>query len=301
MKNILFVGRGNQIIQNTINIFEKSAKEKWKIWYTYYHSQQNNYSNIYFNITDNNTEALSSLSLPCFECIVVAAWYGTDRESRNNKSIQERNVLSLYSLLTQLRSKKIVLLGSQEEYGVKSKYVSELTLEEPITEYGKAKLELYNKMFEFCCAHDIKLIELRIHSCYGIQDNDKKILFKIIYDLLQCKTVNMRSNCLQQWDFLFAVDIGEAVYKAIMMNVEDGVYNISSGEHRSLRQYLEIAHNVVGKGKLVFGSEFDSNVPDFIFSSDKFRKETGWLPQIDFQNGCGIIKDYLIMMKKVGE
>lgn len=306
MSNILFVGAMNQIAQSSIKVLETSGMGNWEIWYTYYSQSEQlqklygAYKGIFFDIKMNEAEILSSLTLPCFECIVVTAWCGADGENLNNSSVQAQNVLALYSLLTKLKSKKIILLGSQAEYGIKSKEVDELVMEEPITEYGKAKLELYNKMTEFCREKDIRIIELRIHSCYGTWDDDRKVLFKVIHDLSQGKTVSMRSNCLQLWDFLFVADIGEAICKAIMTDIEDGVYNISNGEFRSLREYLEIAYSVVQKGKLVFGSESAKNVPNFLFLSDKFRKATGWIPQTNFYNGCGIVRDYLMMLKRAG-
>lgn len=301
--NILMVGAKNQIAENFFVLAKREIPvEDCSIWFTYYSKDdlkccQKLYEgrkNLFFDIRRNRFENTSVH----FDAIVVSAWSGTEKADRDNKFLQYQNVNALFDFLTQLNTRKIILLGSQAEYGLHHGVVNEETEEKPNNFYGMAKRCLYNKMREFCGEKQICLVELRIHSCYGVKDNDSRILHLVISRLLQDETVRLQSNCEQYWDFVYSSDVARAILLIVLNDVESGVYNISSGEKKRLRDYFIRVKMIVGKGNIIFGKETSQGVPDFIFDSEKIRDMLGWYPCLDFDRGIELVVNCLKQKEK---
>lgn len=106
---------------------------------------------------------------PC-DCLVLLAWNGTRGAARMDAALQQRN---LDTSLTGIRSalaagcRRIVLAGSQAEYGPHDGPITEESACRPNTEYGRAKLALYRQAEALCREWGAVLAEPRFFSVWA--------------------------------------------------------------------------------------------------------------------------------------
>lgn len=105
------------------------------------------------------------------------------------------------------------------------------------------------------------------------------------------------------WDYIYIDDLIEALYLLGLHGKPDGVYPIGSGQARPLAEYIrqiqaEIAPDApLGIGALPykFGSKPDNSVLDI----SSLREDTGFAPQVSFEEGIGRTIAYFREMERV--
>lgn len=253
-------------------------------------SQYENIKLIYCEMKDYSE--LDKIINEAVDVGITLAWTGTRGIDRNNIKMQEDNKkysLQCVDALARLGCKKILTAGSQAEYGpwFKARKVTEDDICHPNTEYGKNKLDFYNKASEYCRNNSIILIEPRFFSLYGDDDNEKTMIVSMIRNMLQNKPCDLTQG-IQLWDFLYVDDAIDGLYKLIESPNAEGVYNFGSGISKPLKEYiLEMAKITKTKSELNFGivSYPETGIVNTNPSIDKLRKDTDWIPTINFSEG----------------
>lgn len=223
---------------------------------------------------------------------ITLAWTGTRGIDRNNIKMQQGNKkysLQCIEAFSMLGCKKILTAGSQAEYGpwFETRKVTEDDICHPNTEYGKNKLNFYNKASVYCRNNNITLIEPRFFSLYGDDDSEETMIVSMIRNMLQNKPCDLTQG-IQLWDFLYVDDAIEGLYKLIESPVAEGVYNFGSGISKPLKDYiLEMAKITKTKSKLNFGvvPYPATGIVNTNPSIDKLKKDTDWSPTISFSKG----------------
>lgn len=101
----------------------------------------------------------------------------------------------------------------------------------------------------------------------------------------------MDTDCNQIFDFVYIDDCVDALLLGMQENLHYGIYNISSGNGYTLKEYLEKIKTIVAPDcKIVYGTCKARVSPNFYFDSMKFRNATGWTPKYSFEDG---IKDMI--------
>ena len=217
------------------------------------------------------------------------AWNGTRGESRNNKELQENNYI--YSINVLHEAKKLgcevfISAGSQAEYGLHKELVTEQTKEEPVTEYGKYKLKFCNYSKEFCIKNNIRFIEPRFFSLYGIGDYEKTLVISTIDNMLKGNDINL-TECTQLWNFLNIKDAVNALIKLQESNCF-GVYNFGSEDTRTLKEFIYEIYKLTNStskinfGIIPYGKEGVVNVNPSI---EKLQKDVNWSSEVTFEEG----------------
>ncbi len=235
--------------------------------------------------------------LPLFindECDVFfhLAWFG----GRYDIDEQNKNIIVLDNTIKSaaaLGCKKIVCTGSQAEYGPQTELINEKTTPNPIDAYGAAKISAMHIGRQRAKEVGIEFIWGRIFSLYGLYEPIGRMLPAMLIKLNSGETMQL-SSCEQYWDYLDVRDAAKALI-AISERGKDGeIYNIANGECRPLKEFVDIVMNITGnRGQVVFGLK--SN-PFYSLNVDvsKIIRDTGWKPEIDFEDG---IRDYLNILK----
>lgn len=180
------------------------------------------------------------------DIFVHLAWGGTTQKEREIADIHEQNVK--YALDAMISASKIgckVFLdaGSQAEYG----FINELTTEEtpcnPETEYGKAKLKVWQVGEKLSQELGIKYIHIRIFSAYGEKDRPNTLLHALVLNLLNNKDMDL-SSCQQSWNYVYVKDavymisdLCEYAYRTEVFTPQ--VYHIASLDTRPLKEFIE--------------------------------------------------------------
>lgn len=190
---------------------------------------------------------------------VLLAWNGTRGVLRDNVHLQHENynnsILGAENMIA-LGCETIVTAGSQAEYGINKSLekITERTECKPNTEYGKAKLKLYQELDRFCENRKVRLIEPRYFSLYGPDDSEKTMIISMIRNMLSNRSCDL-TECIQQWDFMFIDDAVDLLFELIETKEASGAFNFGSGVSKPLKEYVyEMYRLTRSSSKLHFGA-----------------------------------------------
>ena len=196
------------------------------------------------------------------DIFVNLAWGGTGNEGRNIQKVQKENVANTISAMhaaDQMGCKLFVEAGSQAEYGTVVNKITEGTSCRPFSEYGKAKLEVKNRLFKLSVQLGIKYIHLRIFSLYGEKDHPWTMIMSVIDKMLKNEKVDL-SPCTQNWNFLYVKDAVKQIYLLCKNalnspNYVAEVYNIASKDTRVLKDFVTEMYTLSNsKSELRYGT-----------------------------------------------
>lgn len=224
------------------------------------------------------------------DCFIHLAWMGTRGAARMDRAMQQRNFeLSVQAVESMLSAGcgQIITAGSQAEYGICNGLITEESACHPNTEYGKAKLSLYEFVEKKCSQAGRAYKEPRFFSLYGEGDSEKTMIIKVLKDMLANYPCEL-TECIQIWDFLHITDAVEGLFRLCSMPCPDGVYNFGSGDIRPLKAYIAEMAEITGtKSELRFGAVPYPETGMVSIQPDvsKLKRELQWEPQISFEEG----------------
>ena len=195
------------------------------------------------------------------DVFIHLAWAGTTHEDRNNPAIHEENVrlsLECVNLAKQMGCQLYVDAGSQAEYGIVPGVITEDTPCNPVSAYGKAKLQMYRETSDLAKRIGLKYIHLRILSVYGENDHPNTLIISSLKKLKANEPIEMRSGG-QKWNYVYVKDAARQVAELSIHAVNDEtfhqeVYNIASNDTRKLQDFIIALKEITGSAsEMTFG------------------------------------------------
>lgn len=175
------------------------------------------------------------------DILVHSAWEGIASEDRNDKKIQKRNIEFTKELITLTSYKQIIVLGSQDEYGIINHIVTETDPLTPVTEYAKAKIQCCQFLKEYAEKHNIVWQWIRIFSIYGEYQNNNWLIPSIIQHCLFGQTDIETTKGEQIYSYLYSTDFAKAIYLILSRKqAYCGIYNLSSKYPIRLKDLFEL-------------------------------------------------------------
>ena len=193
------------------NFYENNLYKK----YIYCISKENNLE----KIIDENVEG-----------IIHLAW--NDVRDVHSESHLNFSVDAHYDFLLKLIQagiKNIFVLGTCFEYGKIEGLIDENMNPCPVTNYGKAKLKLYNRLIKLQLLYDFKLTWGRLFYVYG--DNQKSTIYSQLLDSI--KNFDQKfdmSNGDQKLDYLSINQVCNIILDLYLKKSNIGCVNICSGK-----------------------------------------------------------------------
>lgn len=225
------------------------------------------------------------------DAAVLLAWQGTRGNERNSHVIQKQNYdynMVLIDELIKLNVGKIIIAGSQAEYGVMSgeRMVDEKTEACPNTEYGKYKLKLYLDAKQKCDNKGITLIEIRIFSLYGPTDYENTLIMSTLKKMINNEKCNL-TECSQLWNFLYIDDAIEAMVRLLLSDCEAGVYNLASKDTKTLKEFIMEMYVISESySKMNFGTvDYPKTGKVNLNPSIEKLEAIGWKGNVSFEEG----------------
>lgn len=224
------------------------------------------------------------------DVLVHFAWNGTRGLERNVPAVQQENFF--YSMdaiksMVDVGCRKIVLSGSQAEYGNHNDLITEETECNPNTAYGIYKLKLYEEARWYCEAHSVCLIEPRYFSIYGPGDYAGTLVMSCLQKMLHNEPISL-TECTQIWNYLYLDDAIRALYCLVVSNAEPGIYNVASDDNQRLKFFVEQMYQITrSSSELSFGaiSYPKTGAVNLMASVTKLMLCTDWKPRIAFSEG----------------
>ncbi len=184
-----------------------------------------------------------------------------------------------------LRCRRILMIGSQAEYGFLSGTeggVTEDTMPEPFSAYGAAKAAAMYLSKRLSEQLGVEWIWGRIFSLYGKYER-KETMIQYVLQCLKDNVTPELSTCSQMWDYLDAGDAADAMMALMKRGRAGEIYNIADGRYRPLREFVEILHAKVNPdAEIRYGDKTGGQIVSLCPSVAKIREDTGWKPKVDF-------------------
>ncbi len=231
------------------------------------------------------------------DVFINLAWGGTGHDGRNLEVVQKENIKNTIAAMfaaSKMGCNVFVEAGSQAEYGTVLEKISEETPCKPFSEYGKAKLNVKNQLFDLSEKLDIKYIHLRIFSLFGENDHPWTLIMNSISKMLRNEDVEL-SPCTQNWNFLYIKDAVKQIealcrYAINSTSYQHEVFNIASKDTKKLKDFVnEIYLLTNSKSKLIFGAITPSNTVSLNPDVSKTEKAIGFISDYNFKDVIEII------------
>ena len=187
------------------------------------------------------------------EVFVHLAWAGALLGQRDNQELQESNInfsLECVKLSKRMGCQLYVDAGTQAEYGIVPGILTEDTPCNPVSAYGKAKLQMYRETCDLTKRLGLKYIHLRIFSVYGEKDHDETLIKSSLRRLKANEPIELRSGG-QKWNYVYVKDVARQIAKLSIYAVGNNaftkeVYNIASNDTRKLGNFVESMKDTIG-------------------------------------------------------
>lgn len=212
------------------------------------------------------------------DVFIHLAWQGTVGGGRNNTEIQETNKANAYTAMRVSKAigcKVFVDSGSQAEYGTCSDFITEDSPCKPFSDYGKAKLEVWQKGRILCDELGLKYVHLRIFSMYGENDHPYTLVMSIIDKMLRNEPSIDLSSCTQMWNYVYCPDasrmiVGLCENALSNHDFKAETYNIASDDTRELKEFVERIKQLTGSSSICnYGAIVPANLVTLNPSIDK--------------------------------
>jgi|SRR3989344_5541916 len=245
----------------------------------------------------NKTALAKNLKGKSYDYIFHLAAYSSPAQSFTKpQETLKNNIFSQLNLLEYLAktrsTSKILIVGSSEEYGnVKSKYlpVSESAPLNPVSPYAVSKVAQDFLGLQYYLNHNLKIVRVRPFNHIGPGQSTNFVVSAFAAQIAKIEKDGGKikvGNLSTYRDFTDVRDIVQAYLLALEKAKIGQVYNIGSGKKYKIGDILKklvsiskVHIDVSIEKKLQRASEINEIYCDF----SKFKKQTGWKPQIPIE------------------
>lgn len=224
------------------------------------------------------------------------AWYAEPGKFWNSeKNLQwVQASLDLVAAFREAGGNRAVMAGTCAEYDWNSGPCDEATTpKNPLSLYGRCKLELHEKFDQFVSRRGISYGWGHIFFLYGPYEHPDRLVPSVILSLLQGRQAKC-THGKQVRDFMHVEDVG-AAFAAFLDSQVTGAVNIASGKSQSIGDILRLIGSKMGREDLLnFGAikAPDDEPPKISANTQKLNKEIGWAPKYSLENGLEMTIDW---------
>lgn len=190
-----------------------------------------------------------------------------------------------------LNLKRIIFIGSCEEYGNTALPYNETNKEVPTSAYGLSKLAITQIVSSFFLNNNFPSIILRPSVIYGPGQGAEMFLPALVQNLLSGKIFPMTKG-EQQRDFIYIDDIVNAIIKAMVADKEvNGMtINIGFGASYKIRNIVKIVAGIIGGesfNRVDFGHyDYRKNeVMNYSVDISRANELLQWKPETNLKEG----------------
>ena len=227
--------------------------------------------------------------------IHLAAKTSVSDSNENQENVIDVNVKGSHNVLKSCNNcniSKIIIISSAAVYGdgLESKPHDEDTSTNPVSVYGKSKLEMENTVKEFSRTSNLDSIIFRLFNVYGEGQSDAYagVIKKFVNCAVQNKPVLIYGKGDQTRDFIHVNDVIEYIVRAIK-NIEwkkGEIYNIGTGKSISIKQLAIDIFSIFEKNLIInYAKTLDGDIKFSSTKIDKSEKMLDYSPKIGLKDG----------------
>ena len=207
--------------------------------------------------------------------------------------------LRLLAAAVRCAVKKVVFISSGGTvYGIPSRIpVSEEHPTDPLVSYGIAKLSIEKYLHLYWYLHGLDYSVLRVANPYGERqrvDTAQGAVAVFLNRALAGEPIEIWGDGSVTRDYVYIEDVVDAFIMAMNHDGEPRVFNIGSGEGRSLNQLLTTMEDLLGRPverRYMTARKFD--VPVNVLDITRAWDVLGWQPRVSFREGLRRTLDWM--------
>ena len=224
----------------------------------------------------------------------------TERSVPAIESTLRRNLLPSIALMEAcigLRVRRMILMGSGEEFGPVTGPFDDSTIPDPPSPYGasKAATTSYAKMFYR--AFELPVSVLRPTVAYGPFQSPRMLIPQIMDALRAGRPIDVTEG-RQTRDFIHVSDVAQGILAALVRAETNGrSYNLGSGEVVTVKQCLSLIEEISGRKELIRFGALPYKKGE-IFSYEPLLSQTeaalGWKASTSLREGLASTWDWFL-------
>ena len=224
----------------------------------------------------NIESAASSITATAPHVVFHLAWSGVSRLYRDDPQQLAVNLAGTEKLLRVIEGMApacFVGLGSQAETGPHA-----------MTRYGEAKRQAADLSRQACERAGVRCVWLRLFATYGPADDVQHLIPSVILQLLGGRKPSLTTG-EQKWDYLYVEDAAEAICRAGCESNARGVFNLASGQARSVRDIVTMIRDLIDPRLPLGFGEIPGGGVNLESDITPLQQTTGWTPRVSLEEG----------------
>jgi UDP-glucose 4-epimerase len=251
-----------------------------------------------FSITEPFLLARLQEKHPALECCfhlaaVVSVPYSVDHPEETMQ-INWHSTANLLDEAARLGFRSFLFAGSAAEYGeegrlpIREEYASDETVH--LSPYGRSKYLSSQRVG----ASPIG-VALRCFNIYGPRQDPRSpysgVISRFVDLAFSRKSLTVFGDGLQTRDFICVADMVGAYVRAAGLDgtgpgVQNGIYNIGTGERTSILRLAEVINQIAGNHEpTLFLPDRPGDILHSVAAVDGFRRVSGWSPRVGLREG----------------
>ncbi|MDD1654485.1 MAG: NAD(P)-dependent oxidoreductase [Methanomicrobiales archaeon] len=223
----------------------------------------------------------------------LAAYYAVEHTPAQIGVMVDTNVRGAMALLEAARLEKTPLFVNTSTCTVYREQETPRAETDPVAPqnlYDVTKVQAEDACRFYRDRFAVPVVTLRIFPPYGPGDNERRLIPSVIRHLQQGESPPLTSGT-QRWDFVHARDIA-AAYLAVLAApdraLRGGLFNVATGDARTVREVVEQVRTLLGSGTgLRWGAVPHRRNEIWLNSgnAEKIRAMLGWEPRVPLAQG----------------
>lgn len=178
----------------------------------------------------------------------------TDRSAAAVRTTTEINLLPSLDLMmacAEMKIRRLILMGSGEEFGPNSGPFDDDTIADPASPYGASKAATTSYARMFSRAFDLPVVVLRPSVIYGPLQAPRMLIPQVMNALVEGREIAVTEG-RQTRDFIHVEDVAHGVLCALEADGVNGrSFNLASGEIVTVKNCLARIERISGRNGLI--------------------------------------------------
>ncbi len=230
----------------------------------------------------------------------LAAETHVDRSIDSPSNFIKSNILGVYNILESFKNyykknkkSKLIHISTDEVYGdILKGRSNENFAYKPSSPYAASKAASDHLVYSYIRTYNLPAIVTNCSNNYGPKQHPEKLIPKIIYNILNNKTLPIYGKGKNSREWIYVKDHCEALIKVFEKGKIGEFYNIGSNKNLNnieiCKMLLKISKKFFKKNlntKIKFIKDRPGHDFRYALNSDKIKKKLKWRPKTKVQKG----------------
>jgi len=230
----------------------------------------------------------------------LAAETHVDRSIDSPGDFINSNINGVYNILesfkkyyTKYKKTKLIHISTDEVYGDVLKGRSDENYSyKPSSPYAASKASSDHLVYSYVRTFKIPAMITNCSNNYGPKQHPEKLIPKLIYNILNGKSLPIYGNGLNSREWIHVNDHCEALFKVFKKGKIGEFYNIGSNKNLNniqiCKTLLKVSKKLISKNhnvKIDFIKDRPGHDLRYALNSNKIKIKLKWKPKISFDNG----------------